>query len=80
MDGKEAVHMGDIALFYFAAKGRVAHYGFVSEIGPGPRQFRSVEGNTSPESGVDREGDGVYVKTHVWGAVGSGGGFVRVGF
>lgn len=38
------------------------HTGIVSAVSKD--EFRTIEGNTSPAKGVDREGDGVFEKTH----------------
>lgn len=68
---------GDLCLFYFGAKGRVAHIGIVVDPSNG-HDFYTVEGNTSDDSGVDREGDGVFRKHRTSRQLGDFGGFVRV--
>ena len=75
------VRAGDLACFWFAAKGRIAHIGIVVE--PGKTWGAvTVEGNTGPERGeeVNREGDGVYRKLRDWSELGARGGFVRINF
>jgi len=69
---------GDLVLFYFSAKGRVAHIGVV--IGVFEGGVLTVEGNTSGGSGVNREGDGVYRRRRKWAELGAKGGFVRLPF
>lgn len=73
------VRPGDLALFYFGAKGRVAHIGVIVEPGQTWGAI-TVEGNTGPEKGaeVNREGDGVYRKRRDWDELGRYGGFVRM--
>jgi hypothetical protein len=70
---------GDLALFWFAAKSRIAHIGIVVE----PSKdwgVVTVEGNTGPdtEDGVNRDGDGVYRKRRAWHELGAKGGFARL--
>lgn len=79
-DAVGVVRPGDMALFWFAAKGRVAHAGLVEQARPWG--VVTIEGNTGPDSGdgVQREGDGIYRKTRKWGAFGLKGGFVRLPF
>lgn len=74
------IKRGDLLLFYFASKQRVAHIGIVSSVRTDG--VFSVEGNTGPESGevVNREGDGVYKKDRGFGELGYYGGFVRLSF
>jgi hypothetical protein len=79
VDSDERVLPGDLACFYFSAKGRIAHIGIVVERKASGGVY-TVEGNTSPETGVDRDGDGVYRKDRNWGEFGFGGGFVRLPF
>lgn len=69
---------GDLVLFWFEAKGRHAHMGFVAADDPAGVGVWTIEGNTSPGPGVEREGDGVYRRRRGWTAVGSRGGFVRL--
>lgn len=72
---------GDLALFYFPAKGRVAHIGFVT--GAADQHLLTCEGNTGPDAptgGVTREGDGVYRKRRSWLTLGALGGLVRLPF
>lgn len=72
------VQRGDLAVFYFAAKRRVAHIEIVTGTMVGG--VTTVGGNTGPEVGevVNREGDGVYRKRRHWSELGTLGGFVRV--
>lgn len=80
-EARDDVQVGDLALFYFASKKRVAHIGIVTELHPWG--VWTVEGNTGPESGsgVNRDGDGVYKKRRDWSEFGGvGGGFVRCPF
>ena len=75
------VRPGDLALFWFSAKNRVAHIGIVVEPGQTWGAI-TVEGNTGPERGeeVERDGDGVYRKRRDWAELGARGGFVRMNF
>lgn len=72
----QLIQRGDLVLFYFAAKGRVAHIGIVMR--SHSSGVVTVEANTSPGPGVDRDGDGIYRRTRSWSELGSRGGFVRV--
>lgn len=76
--GPDAPMRGDLILFHFPAKNRVAHIGFArAPVEKGV--VASVEGNTGPDIGaVNREGDGVYFKTRALTAIGLNGGFVRL--
>jgi len=80
VDGDPAIQKGDLCLFYFSAKQRVAHIGFVME--RSATGFKSIEGNTGPEHGsvVNRDGDGCYVKHRSFAELGAFGGFVRLAF
>lgn len=69
---------GDLALFYFAAKGRTAHIGIVTGTWEGG--VLTVEGNTSGGPGVNRDGDSVFRRRRKWTELGTRGGFVRVPF
>lgn len=70
--------IGDLALFWFAPKRRVAHIGIVVEKRLDWGVY-TVEGNTGPEDDVvNRDGDGVYRKRREWAELGAGGGFVRL--
>lgn len=79
-DAARSPQVGDLALFYFAGKGRVAHIGIVVEAHEWG--VWTVEGNTGPEAGtgVNRDGDGVYKKRRDWSELGTSGGFVRCPF
>ena len=71
---------GDLACFWFEAKGRVAHVGLVARWRT-VYQMETVEGNTGPTGAlgeVEREGDGVYRKLRRVSDMGCGGGFVRI--
>ena len=80
----DLVSVGDLAVFYFKALGRVAHIGIVVEVPENAGGVWTVEGNTSPEpedySVVERDGDGVFKKWRTWGELGQYGGFVRLDF
>jgi CHAP domain len=79
VDTEERILPGDLALFYFPAKGRVAHIGIVVGRMAEGQGVYTVEGNTGPERGeVNREGDGVYRKEREWQEFGSRGGFIRL--
>lgn len=80
VDTDEKILPGDLALFYFSAKGRVAHIGIVVERMPNGDGVYTVEGNTGPERGqeVNRDGDGVYRKEREWEEFGKFGGFIRL--
>ncbi len=78
--GDDLPRPGDLALFYFAAKGRVAHIGLVTSVNPTTKTFTTIEGNTSDDSGVDRDGDGVFTKRRTLSMLGTLGGFVKVDF
>ena len=68
---------GDVCLFWFAPKGRVAHIGIVESVHDWG--CYTIEGNTGPEIGtVNRDGDGVYRKKRNWNEFGSAGGFIRM--
>ena len=69
---------GDLVLFYFSAKGRVAHIGIVTGTFDGG--VLTVEGNTSSGTGVNRDGDGAYRRRRKWSELGNKGGFVRMIF
>lgn len=84
-NGYVRLKKGDLALFYFPAKQRIAHIGIVVEpmgtSGNALTGFKSAEGNTGPDrkSGeINRDGDGVYVKTRSFASLGEFGGFVRL--
>lgn len=77
-ESRDDVQPGDLALFWFASKKRHAHIGIVVEVHTWG--VWTVEGNTSDDSGVNRDGDGVYKKRRDWGELGSSGGFVRCPF
>lgn len=74
------VQVGDFAMFYFAAEGRIGHIGEVVAVHDWG--VETVEGNTGPDAGasVERNGDGVYKKKRTWSQLGSRGGFVRIPF
>ena len=72
------VKRGDHAWFFFASKDRIAHTGIVIEVYNWG--VVTVEGNTGPESGVNRDGDGVFVKHRAWAEFGRLGGFGRQPF
>ena len=59
--------IGDLALFWFAAKNRIAHIGIVVE---SSKEWGvvTIEGNTGPDhpDEVNRDGDGVYKKERSW--------------
>ena len=80
VDTDEKILPGDLALFYFSAKGRVAHIGIVVERMKNSMGVYTVEGNTGPERGqeVNRDGDGVYRKEREWEEFGKYGGFIRL--
>ena len=77
-ESRDDVQPGDLALFWFANKKRHAHIGIVTEVHPWG--VWTVEGNTSDDSGVNRDGDGVYKKRRDWSELGVSGGFVRCPF
>ena len=72
------VQRGDLCLFWFPAKERVAHIGIIVEAHAD--YYITVEGNTNDGTGVQREGDGVYRRKRLWSSFGYGGGFVRLPF
>lgn len=78
--GEIAPAVGDMALFYFPLKQRVAHTGIVVKVAK--TGVYTVEGNTGPDSGseVQRDGDGVFRKWRSWNAFGQLGGFARIPF
>lgn len=78
--GAAPVQRGDLCLFHFAAKNRVAHIGIV--VGTMAGGVVNIEGNTAAETGttVNRDGDGVYLKHRKWSTLGTGGGFARCPF
>lgn len=82
-DAKEGdVAVGDLACFWFAAKGRCAHIGIVTRPLDASGRFSCVEGNTGPDRGteVERDGDGVYLKRRRISHLGASGGFIRIPF
>lgn len=70
--------VGDWVFFYFPAKGRIAHVGIV--VGVDGSGVHTVEGNTSPGPGVNRDGDGVFRRYRRWSELGELGGFARINF
>ncbi len=74
------VQVGDLCLFYFPAKQRIAHIGIV--VGRFEGGVWTVEGNTGPDAGTEvvRDGDGVFKKYRRWSAFGEKGGFARCEF
>lgn len=74
------VQVGDLALFYFPRKGRIAHIGIVVDKFADGMGVVTVEGNTGPDAGdeVNRDGDGVFKKRRKYTQLGSAGGFVRL--
>jgi hypothetical protein len=76
--GKYKPKKGDLVLFYFKELGRVAHVGFVENFGSVNSVFKTCEGNTSDESNVNREGDGVYNRNRKMINIGIYGGFVNM--
>lgn len=73
------VERGDLVCFYSSKKKRIFHIGIV--ISAWDWGVRSVEGNTSPgrpETGVNADGDGVYLKKRNWSELGRWGGFIRI--
>ena len=52
-------------LVCWVKKGTIqGHCGVVVEVDPKGEWFRSIEGNTRSSEGIDREGDGVFLKHH----------------
>jgi hypothetical protein len=78
----DQVQKGDLACFWFAAKGRCAHIGIVVAPMNEDGIFQTVEGNTGPDRGaqVERDGDGVYLKRRRASHLGAKGGFIRIPF
>lgn len=76
--GKYKPKKGDLVLFHFKELGRVAHVGFVSDFKNINETFDVVEGNTSDGSGVNRDGDGVYLRKRRMINIGMFGGFVNM--
>lgn len=73
----DIIEPGDVCLFWFSPKGRVAHIGIVESVHDWG--VYTIEGNTGPEVGtVNRDGDGVYRKKRDWREFGAGGGFIRM--
>ncbi len=74
------VQVGDLCLFYFALKQRIAHIGIV--VGHFDGGVLTTEGNTGPDGGVEvqRDGDGVFKKRRRWSSLGGKGGFARCAF
>ena len=56
--------VGDIAIWQHGGT-RAGHTGIVTEVYDGGT-MKTVEGNTSIGVGIDREGDGVYLRTRPW--------------
>lgn len=79
--GRPPAARGDIACFEFVAKGDIHHVGIVrGPIDSRDGSIETVEGNTSAGTGVNRNGDGVYLKYRSRSAFGPGGGFIRLAF
>lgn len=78
----DQVQKGDLACFWFPAKGRCAHIGIVVAPMNEDGIFQTVEGNTGPDRGtqVERDGDGVYLKRRRVSHLGAKGGFIRIPF
>lgn len=78
----DKVQKGDLACFWFPAKGRCAHIGIVVAPPNEDGIFQTVEGNTGPDRGthVERDGDGVYLKRRRVSHLGTNGGFIRIPF
>jgi hypothetical protein len=72
------VQPGDLAYFFFSKMKRIAHVGIVVEVHSWG--VVTVEGNTSSDGGVNRDGGGVYKKRRNWSELGLLGGFGRVPF
>ena len=79
--GEITPRKGDLCCFWFPVLNRHAHMGFVYGIGDDGR-FLSIEGNTSAptKTGVEREGDGLYLKTRRLSSLGRKGGFILLDF
>ena len=75
--GKATPMKGDIVVYWFASKGRLAHTGIVVQ---GGKNFLTVEGNTSGgiDTGVDRDGQGTYKKSRRYSHLGIFGGIIRL--
>jgi CHAP domain len=78
----DQIQKGDLACFWFPAKGRCAHIGIVVAPPNEDGIFQTVEGNTGPDRGteVERDGDGVYLKRRRISHLGARGGFIRIPF
>lgn len=76
--GKYKPKKGDLVLFYFKELGRHAHVGFVSDFGSVNEVFTCIEGNTSDGTGVNRDGDGVYIRKRKMINIGIYGGFINM--
>lgn len=78
----DKIQKGDLACFWFDAKGRCAHIGIVIAPPNEDGVFQTVEGNTGPDRGtqVERDGDGVYLKRRRVSHLGAQGGFIRIPF
>jgi hypothetical protein len=80
----DLVKRGDLGFFYMwhakERRYRIAHVGQVAEVHSWG--VKSCEGNTGPEVGahVERDGDGIYLKTRQWNEFGPHGGFARLPF
>ena len=75
--GKAVPMKGDVVVYWFASKGRLAHAGIVVD---GGKTFYTVEGNTSGgiETSVDRDGQGTYKKLRKYSHLGIFGGIIRL--
>lgn len=76
----QVIRKGDLALFWFEGLGRIGHIGII--VSANSKGLSIVEGNTSDPNadGVDRDGDGVYLKRRSWSALGKFGGVLMVDF
>lgn len=71
-----AIKKGHLVLFYSEGKRRIFHIGIV--IRSSKDGVITVEGNTSPSTGVDADGDGVFLKRRRWSHIGAKGGFIKL--
>jgi hypothetical protein len=67
---------GSIAIWKMAGTSS-GHCGIVVEVDPKGETFKTIEGNTSDGTGLEREGDGVFLKTRRLNTVGN---FKLMGF
>lgn len=76
--GRMHIRRGDLCYFHFSKLRRIAHVGIVAHVHDWG--VATIEGNTTDDTGVNRDGGGVYRKLRPWHQLGASGGFARIPF